>query len=162
MSHVPEAVSKEQQFDAWLALTRQVPPPAEPVRLPMLSGSMMPAIPVGHILLIELCSADSCRVGDVVVYQDCERLVAHRLLSAGLIPWWLEKGDANPTGRWRHKSRILGRVVTAAAPDDSGAAHSPTSVPVAAASRRHHTRNLVLAVPRRVRDLLFRRRKGPA
>jgi len=47
-----EAGRHAAHFDAWLALTGQTRPPAGPVRLPMLSGSMSPALPCGCTLII--------------------------------------------------------------------------------------------------------------
>ncbi len=152
--------SKAQQFDAWLALTGQVPSPEGSVRLPMLSGSMLPAIPVGHILVIEICTHAACRMGDVVVFVEGEHLVAHRLLTKGFWPWLLEKGDINPTGHWLHQGRIRGRVtgVVSAAGDDEPT--SPFDRETAAASRCQHWRNLLLAGPRRIRDYLAGAPKG--
>lgn len=106
-------------FDAWLALTGQTAA-AGPLHLPVLSGSMWPALPVGCVL--EIAPADGSRVrpGDVVVLARDGRLVAHRvLLRAG---WFrggrlLEMGDANRRARWRPATDVVGRVRAARAAD---------------------------------------------
>ena len=93
----------------------QIPVPGQPVALPMLSGSMNPAIPVGSKLQILVQKETECRVGDVVVFLDGEKkLTAHRILLVLRLGYWqyaLEKGDSNPLGRWRHAKDIHGRVL---------------------------------------------------
>jgi len=108
------ASEQEARLDAWLALTGQVPAPAAPVELPLLTGSMVPAIPVGASLRITMSPTAPCRVGDVIVFLQDNRLIAHRILlvlRAGPWSWLLEKGDANPLGRWRRDADVRGRVV---------------------------------------------------
>jgi len=122
MPSEPQAVDNhhEDQLDAWLALTGQVPPPTAPVILPMLSGSMVPAIPVGAQLQISVQMGAICQAGDVAVFLDGDKLTAHRILwswSAGPWPWILEKGDANAAGRWRRQGDIRGRVLNYLAED---------------------------------------------
>ena len=107
------------QFDAWLAVTGQVAlPPGATVRLPMLTGSMHPALPRGCTLVIEPRPAGDPAVGpgEVAVFAGEGRLVAHRVLRrAGARV--LEMGDANRRGAWRPAGDIVGRVVGAEAPD---------------------------------------------
>ena len=55
----------------------------------------------------------ACQVGDVAIFLDEDRLIAHRVLlvvSVGNTRWLLEKGDANPLGHWRHEKALCGRV----------------------------------------------------
>lgn len=114
MDHMPSQ-RQLQRLDAWLALTGQLPAPDEPVELPMLSGSMTPAIPVGAVMQILVQSTAKYRVGDVVVFLEGDKLTAHRILLAwqtGPWPWIFEKGDANNQGHWRRPSDIRGRVVS--------------------------------------------------
>ena len=104
------------QFDAWLVLTGRSPAPAGPVRLPMLSGSMSPALPRGCLLEIDPRDPHGFAPGDVVVMAVDGRLVAHRALLR--LRWrgqptLLEMGDANPRGAWRPAGLVVGRVVGA-------------------------------------------------
>jgi hypothetical protein len=125
------------RFDAWLALTGQTAA-AGPLHLPMLSGSMWPALPVGCVL--EIAPADGSRVrpGDVVVLARDGRLVAHRVLLRA--DWFrggrlLEMGDANRRARWRPVTDVVGRVRAARAADGT-----PLPDPF---SRRHALRGLL-------------------
>ena len=163
---------REQQLDAWLALTGQDPGRQGSVRLPVLSGSMLPAIPLGALLEIELANDPVCRVGDVVVFQaGPERLTAHRVLAGlklGSRHWILQKGDSNALGHWISRSRVCGLVVRVLPGDGMGAEIPPDdakpagtySLSAARASRRQHFRNLALMWPRLLRDFLFPR-PGP-
>ncbi len=106
--------SRENQLDAWLALTGQTATAPASVTLPMLTGSMAPAIPVGARLEILVRPDRKCRAGDVVVFQEGDKLIAHRILLVlplGRRRCLLEKGDANPLGRWRRETAVRGRVV---------------------------------------------------
>ena len=128
---------QDDRFDAWLALTGQVPAPDQPVDLPMLSGSMVPAIPVGAILQILVQTAAKHRVGDVVIFLEADKLTAHRILlawSIGPWPWIFEKGDANDKGRWRRPTDICGRVVGLVTDGQSQA--NPTNAALASSSLR--------------------------
>ena len=157
---------REQHLDAWLALTGQDPENQGTVRLPVLSGSMLPAIPLGAILEIELVDPSCCRVGDVVVFlENQQRLTAHRVLAHlgfGFLHWLLQKGDNNSVGYWIRRSRVRGRVTRVLPPEvedaqkypidpDSLAPYSPGAALI---SRRQHWRNLALKWPRRIRDFL--------
>ncbi|MBU8871172.1 MAG: hypothetical protein KOO60_09960 [Gemmatimonadales bacterium] len=163
---------REQNLDAWLALTGKGSPHRGPVQLPVLSGSMLPAIPPEAILEIELAASYDYRIGDVVVFQDnADRLTAHRVLAClkiGPFGWVLQKGDNNDLGHWIRKSRVRGlvsRVIPGDAGEDAGrdsARHEPVtssdnpySLSAARASRRQHFRNLALKWPRRIRAFLF-------
>lgn len=139
---------REIQLDAWLALTRQTPTPAAPVRLPMLSGSMAPAIPMGAILEIRVEAPRDCRAGEVVVFQVGDKLIAHRvLLVLKLGPWRcvLEKGDANPGGNWLSHTLVRGRVISVVR-DDAEPAVNPTSPDLARRGLREHIRHYLITL----------------
>jgi hypothetical protein len=106
---------RSDRLDAWLVLTRQIPPPDGTVRLPMLSGSMNPTLPPGSLLVIDPRCGDRFRRGDVVVMADGERLVAHRVLLR-LGSRFLEMGDAGLAGCWRRSDDVSGRVISATPP----------------------------------------------
>ena len=147
-------------LDTWLGLTGQAPLPEGPLVLPVLSGSMRPAISLGSRILIEPCAACACRVGDVTVYLDGDRLVAHRVLwflGSGKSSWVFHKGDANQFGHWIHPDRIKGVVRKVIPTEDSPQgpfAEDPFSFEAARKSRRDYLRNLTLAGPRWIRELI--------
>jgi len=108
----------DQAADQWRLLRGEVPA-GETVRLTVRSGSMLPAIPVGAELEIAPVEGRLCRVGDVVVFRQGDRLVAHRLLfgwGEGAGAWFLQRGDGvSPLGAIRART-ILGRVVAVRRP----------------------------------------------
>ncbi len=89
--------NRERALDIWLGLSGQAPLPEGPLVLPILSGSMRPSIALGSKILIAPADYSTCRLGDVVVYLEGDRLIAHRLLWT-LGPFHFHKGDANPNG----------------------------------------------------------------
>lgn len=137
------------QFDAWLVLTGQSPAPAGLVYLPMLSGSMSPALPCGSTLEIDPRDPRGFAPGEVVVLDLDGRLVAHRVLLR--IRWrgqvrLLEMGDANPRGAWRSARVVVGRVVSAT--DSEGAPlPAPTSPGRARRGLLRHLRGLLRPAP---------------
>jgi hypothetical protein len=87
----------------------------ETVRLDVRSGSMTPLLPVGAVVEVAPAVGSDCEVGDVVVFQRGDRLIAHRLLFGwGHDPgaWFLERGDGVSPARFIRAGRILGRVVS--------------------------------------------------
>jgi hypothetical protein len=132
--------NQEKRLDAWLALTGQIAAPAGPVDLPLLTGSMVPAIPVGATLRIAAATGADCQPGDVAVFLAEERLLAHRVLlvlQAGPWHWLLEKGDANALGQWRRADTVRGRVLGFAIADES--VHGdPADPALASGSLRRH------------------------
>ncbi len=81
---------------------------------------MAPAIPVGALLSIRVAPGADCHTGDVVIFLDRGRLIAHRIvleLRFGGWHWLLEKGDANPGGTWRQKKTVRGSVLGFTLPD---------------------------------------------
>ena len=151
MAHHPD---REERLDAWLALTGQTPAPPGPVRLPMLTGSMLPDIPVGAVLEVEKASGDHCRPGDVVVYRLDNRLVAHRILwrlALGGRRLFFEKGDTNERGGWIRGAQICGLVrAIHLGPERQELPRNPDRV---RQGRTAVLRELLLRAPRRLRDL---------
>ncbi len=131
---------QEKLLDAWLALTGQSAAPSGPVELPLLTGSMLPSLPVGAILRIATSDGSRCRPGEVLIFQDGDRLLAHRVLlvlQAGPWRWVLEKGDSNALGKWRPIHTVRGRVMGFNLPDGTPQA-SPANPVLASASLRGH------------------------
>ena len=152
---------RERMLDVWLGLTGQAPLPPGPLVLPVLSGSMRPTIPLGSRIRIKPAQGAACRVGDVIVYLDGTRLVAHRVLwRAG--SWIYEKGDANPFGNWLPKREIKGVVREVFPAEDVGGTfpgRDPFNQEAVRQSRHDLLRNLVLFVPRQIRGLLTDRNR---
>lgn len=160
--YVANSEDRERMLDVWLGLTGQAPLPRGPLILPVLSGSMRPAIEVGSRIRIAAAAAAECRVGDVVVYIEDERLVAHRILwrMAGRL---FVKGDANRHGHWVLPRRVKGIVREVLPAEDRAGAFpgkDPYSMAAARASRRQYLRDTALAVPRLIRSLITGRRPG--
>lgn len=113
-SALPDHNDKQKRLDAWLALTGPAEGFTEPVRLPMLTGSMAPRIPLDAELLIAPVRDHPWSTGDVVVFWRDSRLVAHRVL---LVVGWgpgalvLEKGDRNLEAGWIRRRDVRGVVV---------------------------------------------------
>jgi hypothetical protein len=148
----PGADKLAAQFDAWLVLTGQSPAPAGLVHLPMLSGSMSPALPRGSTLEIDPRDPHGFAPGEVVVLALDGRLVAHRVLLR--VRWrgqvrLLEMGDANPRGDWRPAHLVVGRVVRATT-SEGVPLPAPTSRGRARRGLLRHLRGLLLPAPRPV------------
>ena len=157
--------NRERLLDIWLGLTGQAPLPKGPLVLPILSGSMRPAIPLGSRIRIKAGDATSCRVGDVGVYLDGNRLVAHRILwffGPRKSGWVFLKGDANPTGHWVRTSFVKGLVREVMPAEDIAGAFpgkDPFSPEEARESRRRCLRDLLLVGPRLVKNLITGRNR---
>ncbi len=111
------ATQLASRHDVWLALTGQA---TGPLRLPMLSGSMAPTLPVGCVLEITPADGRGVAPGEVAVLARDGRLVAHRVLlrvGGGRTGWLLEMGDANRRGHWRPVTDVVGRVRAVRAAD---------------------------------------------
>lgn len=145
---------REAKLDAWLDLALDQPGTDGPIHLPMLTGSMVPDIPVGAWIEIEKIPGPDCRVGDVVVFRRDEKLIAHRLLWR--LGWgaslFLEKGDANSHGGWIKASQIRGRVV--AVQIDESWIPWPGNPRLARAGLLSLARHILLAGPRKIRNML--------
>lgn len=64
----------------------------------VMSGSMVPAIPVGSLVVVTSADSSAVNVGDVITFQLPDRVVTHRVIAidhdtTGLI--FTTKGDAN-------------------------------------------------------------------
>ncbi|MBE0565419.1 MAG: hypothetical protein IH621_05650 [Krumholzibacteria bacterium] len=121
---------REQILDAWLALSAPGGDFPGTVSLPLLTGSMAPAIPVGARLLIASAQRRSFGPGDVVVFARDGKLIAHRLLFAlgtGSGTLYLEKGDWNPRGGLIRRRDVRGVVTGWYAPGGDG--RSAVAVP---------------------------------
>lgn len=111
---------KQKLLDAWLALTSPEVSFTETVRLPMLTGSMAPRIPIGAELVIAPAGSRPWSTGDVVVFLRDDLLVAHRVLLAfgwGSGAWLLEKGDRNVGAGWIRRRDVRGLVIDRLVPD---------------------------------------------
>jgi len=86
----------------------------ELVMLPLLTGSMAPAILPGDILCISPIGSRMVHTGDIAVFLKDGRLTAHRIIFAfrlcgqGLM---LEMGDANRSATLLNPQSVLGTVV---------------------------------------------------
>lgn len=153
-------------LDVWLGLTGQAPLPKGPLVLPVLSGSMQPSIPLGSRIRIKASNGADCRVGDVTVYLDGNRLVAHRVLwslGRGRRRWIFQKGDANRFGHWIAAAQVKGVVREVFPAEDVGGAFpgkDPFSLPAARKSRRDFLVNLILAGPKLIMALFTGRRQA--
>ncbi|MFZ2087958.1 MAG: hypothetical protein WAU47_05235 [Desulfobaccales bacterium] len=85
------------------------------VHLHTRGDSMTPLIRGGSVIQVEQVEAGGLKLGDVLVYRDGGRLVAHRLIAKRQGPdslLLITRGDAAP---WRHRQevapgQVLGRV----------------------------------------------------
>jgi len=88
--------------------------------LPVLSGSMMPYLRPGGRVLVECAAAGRCNLGDIIVFRNADKLVAHRLLfrlRVGNRRYLYQKGDAAGTGYWVREDQMVGVVTTSVAAD---------------------------------------------
>lgn len=68
--------------------------------LTVLSGSMVPRLPVGSVVVDRPVDPDSLRIGDIVTYALGKDLITHRVVAiehAATGPVFITKGDANRT-----------------------------------------------------------------
>ncbi len=148
--------NRQRVLDVWLGLTGQTALPEGPLILPVLSGSMGPVIPLGCRIEIRPCSAGQCRLGDVLVYMDEGRLVAHRLLWR-VGPYLYTKGDANAFGHWIGNPQVKGLIVgvwPAESLPQPAQAMDPSSRKAVQKSRKELVRHTILWLPRKFLDLL--------
>lgn len=148
----------EHLLDSWLTLMDDGPAPEGPIRLPVLSGSMLPEIPVKATAHIEKAPARHCLKGQVVVYRDKNRLVVHRILwrlGWGSSLLLFEKGDNNARGGWIKGSQIRGMVVAVDLNDDKGPQPLQINPRRAQISLNADLRHRVLAFPRWVKHTLL-------
>ena len=129
----------DRKIDLWRLVHRDLPP-GETVRLDVRSGSMAPLLPVGAVVDVASVTGGQCEVGDIVVFQRGERLVAHRLIFGwGHEPgaWFLERGDGVSPASLIRAGSILGRVVSVQVADQPP---QPLFGPTVAADARRRAR----------------------
>lgn len=80
---------------------------------PIMSGSMMPFLCPGGRVIVECVPADKCHLGDIIVFQDPGRLIAHRVLlrlRLGKRIYLYQKGDSAGVGYWVSGDKLIGVV----------------------------------------------------
>ncbi len=83
------------------------------VSLPVLSGSMAPAILPGDLLIVRPRPGRRAHTGDVAVFLKNGKVTAHRVVFAFRLRAWsflLEKGDANRFAEALDQESVLGVV----------------------------------------------------
>lgn len=83
--------------------------------LTVLSGSMVPRLPVGSVVVDKPVNPDSLQVGDIVTYSLGRNLITHRVVAikhGADGPVFTTKGDANRTADSEpvHASQIRGEL----------------------------------------------------
>jgi hypothetical protein len=109
----------DQATDQWRLLQGTLAPD-ETITLAVQSGSMLPLLPVGATIEIAPCAGNRCQRGEIVVFRQQRRLVAHRLLFGwgdGPGGWFLQRGDGTSPAGFIRPGAILGRVVAVTAAD---------------------------------------------
>ena len=85
------------------------------VRLPVLnSGSMLPYVVPEGTIEIKCIPWRKSQKGDIIVYKEGRRLVAHRQLFRIFLRkrcFVFQKGDADTFGKWTCAERVIGIVV---------------------------------------------------
>jgi hypothetical protein len=117
---IRDMTSADSTLHAWHTLLRGRLRRGERVVLPVLSGSMMPLMPIGAVLEIAGSAWHDLRPGDVAVFRDGKSLTAHRVLLSLPLPGrplLYQKGDALPRGAWIDARRVVGAVVAVTPPD---------------------------------------------
>lgn len=152
----------EELFDAWLKLRHGSLQTGETVILPVLSGSMLPLLVPGRDITIQGVSYRDSVKGDIIVFQENNRLSAHRLLLRLSIlgkDYIFQKGDAIDFGSWISAGQVVGIVVETK--DLSGNVvdfRSEEEKHKARASVRNHLvidiRQRILFIPRLVKRML--------
>ncbi len=120
--------------------------------LTLLSGSMADALLPGDALLVRSLRGKRPHIGDIVVFRDGGKLVAHRLLLAfRLLSFALlvEKGDANRSASIIAPEAIVGIVAGARRDGSSVFSRTPESVEAGRrASMRALLRHLTIQAPK--------------
>jgi hypothetical protein len=100
----------------WIAAAFGFLRPGHSITLPILSGSMGPHLPPGGTIRVLGCPWSEAISGDVVVFREGFRLVAHRQLfrlSVGTHAVVYQKGDANSLGGFVVGKQVVGVVTEA-------------------------------------------------
>ncbi|MDO9153865.1 MAG: signal peptidase I [Paludibacter sp.] len=86
------------------------------IRFRMKGFSMYPTLKEGDVGLVEKCSANDLKKGDIVVFKSYENLVAHRLIkikNQNGIRIFIAKGDKNPTtDKPFTAEKLIGKLVS--------------------------------------------------
>jgi len=77
---VSDAIADDRLNEALVALVRQGLRERGRLRMRLQGDSMWPTIPPGTLVEVERISAADIRLGDLVVWQQDGRLVAHRIV----------------------------------------------------------------------------------
>ena len=75
---------------------------------------MRPLIRTGSLVHYETVAAEELSVGDIIVYSEGRRIVAHRLIETSMEPDGLrlrQKGDNELRGTWLSADALIGRAV---------------------------------------------------
>ena len=130
--------------------------------LPVLSGSMAPCLPVGGSVRVLPSSWRQCRRGDIVVFREAAKVVAHRCLWRLRVPggcWLFQKGDCDTFGHLIDGRQVVG-VVTEAWDADGVVTYRRAAGPIPRRElRRHRVRELrarLLIGPRALKRLAQR------
>jgi len=94
--------------------------PSTGLILPVLSGSMLPYLRPGGRVLVECLATGKCHLGDIIVFREADKLVAHRLLfrlRLGNRLYLYQKGDATGNGHWIREEQMVGVVTISLAAD---------------------------------------------
>ena len=151
------------------------PPQKTSLELPVLSGSMAPFLKPGGRILMDCSLPAEPRPGDIIVFHEAGRLVAHRLVLRLRLPGnclLYQRGDSGGAGHWVREKQVIGVVQTSRDADGTllyeragrGAGHLLKTAPVLFADIRSWAvswiRALVTAgtVPRRRREYVNRNR----
>lgn len=105
-------------FAAAIAVSISVPTLLGYQSFTVLSGSMVPALGVGDVVIVSKLAPLDARIGDIVTFrspEDRARLVTHRVLhmrASGATVYFETKGDANTgTEKWSvATSGVIGRA----------------------------------------------------
>lgn len=105
---------KKDAAQPWLKLLDGTLPMGETVELNVLSESMLPVFRPGSSIKVERVSWNACSAGDIIVFWQGRRLIAHRLLASVAAVkrrYLYQKGDASQSGHFIRAERVVGRVV---------------------------------------------------
>ena len=100
----------------WIEAASGFLPPGRSIILQILSGSMGSHLPPSGTIQVLGCAWRETVAGDIIVFREGFRLVAHRQLfrlSVGTHAVVYQKGDANPLGGFVVGKQIIGVVTEA-------------------------------------------------
>lgn len=106
----------EVHRNGWIEAASGFLPQGHIIALPILSGSMGPHLPCGGTIRVLGCSWRGVVSGDIFVFREGFRLVAHRQLLRFSMDGHAviyQKGDANPFGGFVAGKQIVGVVTEA-------------------------------------------------